>query len=652
MKSRIITHQGNKVFEIDNKIFIPAAFRSFRPTPANVSLFYRNGVRLFQMQCSGLKNTWHLPYSNYGPIWVGDHQYSFWALDQQMEMFMKFAPEGYFMLMVQLDMPEWWRAENPCAPDSYYRLGEAALEEKWIRDACDYLQAFIEYAEKHYGDRIFAYSFSAGSCTEWFDAANGEISQRKADDYRAKTGNPTAIIPSLEQIRSIDLPSLRGDDSPVYQYQKYCSDLIPDLILRFAQTAQSVLHHQKILGLFFGYTTLPVGWQNQCGTNGYEKVWASRDIDMLFSPAAYECRMPGDAASYQYTVDSIALHHKLYLHEIDHHTYLSKYPTEIFMMMSCDYEDEFQTIAVLRRELCAAVVKGSSLWWFDMQGGWYASPGLEAEIHHEMNILEELYEKTHQSVSEIAVFADPMSFLRMPDANRMPLDLVQRNRDSLHHCGAPYDYFNLKDIGKTDLSRYKLCIFLNAVEMSAEIKQVIAQKLQHTVKVWLYAPNWATGGISEVCPIKLAETNNCEGKVQYQTEIFGFTDPVSPLYGIDDPEAEIIAYYTDGVPACARKGKDIFIPVGNVPFSLWRDIAKSAGVHLYSDTPGALYVDSRFVAKQNIREREHTIHMLFDCIVEELFDGGIYMTKDRELKYIAEKGEMKLFVIRERLDER
>lgn len=650
MLSRIVTQNGSCLFEIDGKTYIPAAFRSFRPTPANVSQFYRSGLRLFQMQCSGLRNTWNLPYSNYGPAWIGDHTYDFSVVDRQMEMFMKFAPEGYFMLMVQLDMPEWWRKENGCTCDSFYQLGEAVLEEKWIEDACDYLQAIIQYAEEKYGDRIFGYSFSAGKATEWFSSWCDEISDRKAADYRMKTGDPNALIPTAEQIRSIGLPSLRGDDSPVYKYQKYCADLTPNLILRFARATQEVLAHQKIVGLFFGYANLPPQWQNQAATNGYEKVWASDDIDMLFAPAAYTCRELGDAASYQYTVDSVGVNNKLYLHEIDHHTYLSKYPSENFVIMDTIYETEEETITVLRRELCAAAAKGGSLWWFDMQGGWYASPGLEEEIRHEMEILKKLYELPHCSVSEIAVFVDPMSYHRMPDEGCMTVDCVRNNRNSLHHCGAPFDYFNLNDITRINLRQYKMCVFLNAVEMSDAVKAVVAEKMQDITKVWLYAPNWATGGTAEVCSVRLRETDHSEGKVLYGEDVFGFTDSVYPLYAVDDRDAEILAYYTDDTPACARKNKDVYIPVGNVPSALWRDIARAAGVHIYSDTPGALYADSRFVARQTMLETDITIHMPFDCTVEELFDGGTYKTEQKTLRYHAEKGKTKLFVIREILD--
>lgn len=647
MISRIVTKNGNKVFEIDGKEFLPAAFSSFRPTPANVSLFYRNGMRLFKMRITGLTNTWNMTYSNYGPAWIGNHTYDFSVLDNQMEMFMKFAPEGYFMIMVQLDMPEWWRNENQCQCNSYSQIGEAALEEKWITDACDYFQALIQYAEGKYGDRVFAYGFAAGSSNEWFDQGHLTISERKAADYRLKIGDLDATIPTREQLCDKTLPSLRGDDDPVYRYQKYCADSTPNLILRFAHAAQQVLNHQKLVGLFFGYATLPFHWQNRTCTNGYEKVWACEDIDMLFAPAAYTCRRSEDAASYQYTVDSVEANNKLYLHEIDHHTYLSKYPSENFKIMDCIYDDEESTIIALRKEMCAAAVKGSSLYWFDMQGGWYASPGLEREIQHEIDILNELYKIPHHSVSEIAVFIDPMSYLRMKDENDMTFECGQYNRNNLHHCGAPFDFFNLRDITKIDLSHYKMCVFLNAIEMSEEVKVILKEKMQDITKVWMYAPNWATGGIAEVCSIHLREIDSTEAKVKYGEQIFGFSDPTSPLYAIDDKDAEILAYYTNGAPACARKNKDIYIAVGNVPSDMWRDLARAAGVHIYVDTPGAFYADSRFVARHTVWENNITIHMPFDCITEELFDGGIYRTENRELKYKTENGEVKLFMIRE-----
>ena len=74
-----------------------------------------------------------------------------------------------------------------------------------------------------------------------------------------------------------------------------------------------------------------------------------------------------------------------------------------------------------------------------------------------------------------------------------------------------------------------------------------------------------------------------------------------------------------------------------------------AGVHIYCDTPGALYADSRFVARQTVWETDITVRMPFDCTVEELFSGKTYRTENKELRYREENGAVRLFLICEKL---
>lgn len=646
MISRIVKKNGNRMFEINGKYYVPAAFRSFRPTPANISLFYRNGIRLFQMQCGGILNRLSVPYSTFGAAWIGDHKYDFSVLDRQMEMFQKFAPDGYFMLMPILDMPDWWMKENNCKVYSFYQLGEAVYEEKWINDACDYLKAFAEYAEEKYGDRVFAYSFAAGRTTEWFDGS-GAPSEKKGEKFREAVGDPDIQIPTAEDIKDKSLPTLLDNDSPLFLYNRYNSTLTPKLIMRFASALQEVIHHQKVVGMFYGYSALPVGWQNQTATTGYERVWACDDIDMFFAPAEYyDSRLPHGSSTYQSTVDSLALHNKLYLHEIDHRTYLAKYPLETGNFINSIYYDtEEETVMILRRELAAAAVKEASLWWFDFFGGYYASPGLENELKTQMGILEKLSKIPHRSVAEIAVFVDPYSFHHMKDQTHITVDLIGANRDSLNQCGAPYDYFNQNDLPSTNIDKYKMFVFLNPLEISDEVKRFIKEKLSDKTVVWLYAPNLYTGGIGEVCDIKLKPYDDPSAKIVYNGEKFGFTDPTSPLWSVDDNDAEILAYYSDNVPACAKKGNQIYISQGKVPSRVWRELAASAGVHIYTDVPGSLYVDSRFIARQTVNAEEIELHMPFDCTLDEAFSGEVYRTENCVLRYSAPNHDTKMFFI-------
>ena len=165
----------------------------------------------------------------------------------------------------------------------------------------------------------------------------------------------------------------------------------------------------------------------------------------------------------------------------------------------------------------------------------------------------------------------------------------------------------------------------------------------------MYAPNLYSGGIDEVCDIKLREKADSEAKIEYKGAVFGFTDPAAPMFEIDDSSAEILASYTDGSPACAKKGNQYYIATAKATPDLWRDIARESGVHIYTDKNAALYVDSRFIARQTMLEEDIELCLPFDCVLEEVFDGGIYKTENKKIRYKAENGKTKMFIITKRL---
>ena len=643
------------MIEIDGQHYVPAAFRSFRPTPANVSLFQRADVKLYQMLCTGLDSTLRIPYSLYGGIWVGDDAYDFTAFDNQMEMFVKYAPDGYIMVMIQLDMPVWWRENNPDVCDSYYGFGNAVLSEKWKSDAERYLEAFIKYAEGKYQDRIFGYSFSGGLATEWFDNSFAIADANKENAYKSYLNDPSAKAPTKEELAELGESVFRKPDSNEAKYLNYSCDLTADTICRFARAAQKILQKRKLLGIFYGYIICDSFRQNLWTINGYEKVWASDDLDMIFSPAAYnEHRELEGVSGYQVLVDSIELHDKLYLHEIDHRTHLAYYPLESGNFLNDCYKTEYETLMVLRRELCAACMKGSALWWFDFFGGYYASPALEEEIKKHMSIMNRLYALPRKQLAQIAVFADPRSFLLLKESANIHHKYVRYNFNALGECGAPYECFNLKDIDLVDTDKYRMFVFLNPFDISDKIKKTIKQKLKGKMKVWIHAPNISDNKLSdeaavtEITGIKVRKfESDREEFLEFKGERFGFGKKVNPIFEVMDNESEIIAQFCGCEKnGLALKGDNVYCSVGNLTSSLWRHLAELAGVHIYCSTGGSLYMDSRFIAKHNNFDGQCTITMPYDCEFEELFDGGLYKTKNKKLTYTSEKGRMKMFLIK------
>jgi hypothetical protein len=125
--------------------------------------------------------------------------------------------------------------------------------------------------------------------------------------------------------------------------------------------------------------------------------------------------------------------------------------------------------------------------------------------------------------------------------------------------------------------------------------------------------------------------------------------PVTPLFEVTDGSAEIIARFDNGKNALALKGKTFYCASGNIPYQVWQYAEKKAGIHIYNEHGDGIYVCSQFVACQTVRTEECEIIMPFDCIVEELFEGGIHETQNKVLKYHAKKGVTKLFNIKKKL---
>lgn len=657
MTSRIIYENGCPFIEIDGRKYPPAAFRSFRPKPDNISLMKRCGIKLNQLLVSGLPCTIGNPYSLFGEVWKGDGVYDFSAFDKQFQMFERFsAPDAYFNVMIHLDTPEWWKKAHPDSePDSYHHITESAVDDEWKKSAADYMKALISYAEEKHGGRIFGYSIAAGLSNEWFDHSlympeYDRSNNRLTKIWRDIIGKPDAAVPTIDSMESGNTV-LRCPASDEYKYLELASDVTGKLICYFAKEAQTILNHKKLFGLFFGYVNMD--FQVYWNTNGYEQVRRCSDIDMLYSPASYGYNRRIDGvSSYQYSVDSIGLNNKLYLHEDDHRTELAQFPLENGAMLTDYYNSFFEWREVFRREMGNTMEKHAAFWWFDFFGGYYSSPEYERELILEHKVFTEMSYGERKNVSETAVFVDPGSFMCMKERSGICTDLVRANIDSLHRCGAPFDYYDLSDIKKLDPGKYKLYIFLNALNMPAETSEYIKNELSDKMKVWLYAPDicdpedgmikYERIGRTVGLDVSTYDCNDDIPRVDYKGVKFGFLKHTAPLFKVNDGES--LAYYIDGTPAAARKDDNIYISVGRVPWQMWRDIAKDTGVHIWDEDGGGLSVTSQFISHYTTLTTDRVLHVKEDGVYTDIWSGRKYEAKNLILSYSAEKGKTALFI--------
>lgn len=665
MKVKLTRDNGVLKVDIDGKLYNPLSFKSFRPNPKNVSEFYKAGVRLFSVLTSGITSALGVPYSLYGESWVGDGKYDFSAIDKQMDMFIENAPDAYFAPMIQLDTRDWYLKEHPEVPNSFTHLSQIACDETWKRAAAEYLKAAICHIEEKYGDRVYGYFMLCGTTTEWFSDHDYEAPHPiKNEGYKRWRNDPNANLPERELLDKTGEVFLGKDEDEIYLARRFHNELISNLVLYFAEEAQSVIKKNKLLGVYYGYL-FELGGKRlyNAGSLGYEKVFLSPLIDMISSPSAYGYRGISDPSAFMLTQKTLDAHNKLYFLEFDHITHVAPERITEGLDGSSDNckmvtipgshakcKNETESLNLMFRDFTLCMSKGAALWWFDMFDGWFRSEGMMNAVSKMLSIAENLSDKPAKSVAQIAVFAEGESMYRARKSANLATVCLSDIRRTLAECGAPYDLYSISDLALDEADNYKMYIFVNQYDIKPETKALIEEKCKVKGKtvLWLYAPNFATDGnlnienISDITGITVASGQISHGKMLYNGK--GYDYPLAaPYFSVCDENTTPLAFFEDSTEAVAEKTvdgfKSVYCAACNLPSELLRDILIGSNIFVYSKNSSVYtYVNSNSIGVYNATGSDTEISLSEDGVYHDLIcdedfrcDNGTLKLKNRSI---------------------
>ena len=665
MKVKLTRDNGVLKVDIDGKLYNPLSFKSFRPNPKNVSEFYKAGVRLFSVLTSGITSALGVPYSLYGESWVGDGKYDFSAIDKQMDMFIENAPDAYFAPMIQLDTRDWYLKEHPEVPNSFTHLSQIACDETWKRAAAEYLKAAICHIEEKYGDRVYGYFLLCGTTTEWFSDHDYEAPHPiKNEGYKRWRNDPNANLPERELLDKTGEVFLGKDEDEIYLARRFHNELISNLVLYFAEEAQSVIKKNKLLGVYYGYL-FELGGKRlyNAGSLGYEKVFLSPLIDMISSPSAYGYRGISDPSAFMLTQKTLDAHNKLYFLEFDHITHVAPERITEGLDGSSDNckmvtipgshakcKNETESLNLMFRDFTLCMSKGAALWWFDMFDGWFRSEGMMNAVSKMLSIAENLSDKPAKSVAQIAVFAEGESMYRARKSANLATVCLSDIRRTLAECGAPYDLYSISDLALDEADNYKMYIFVNQYDIKPETKALIEEKCKVKGKtvLWLYAPNFATDGnlnienISDITGITVTSGQISHGKMLYNGK--GYDYPLAaPYFSVCDENTTPLAFFEDSTEAVAEKTvdgfKSVYCAACNLPSELLRDILIGSNIFVYSKNSSVYtYVNSNSIGVYNATGSDTEISLSEDGVYHDLIcdedfrcDNGTLKLKNRSI---------------------
>ena len=431
------------------------------------------------------------PYCGYPPIWIGNGNYDWANLDAQMDDLVKYGPEGKFVCILDLNTPYW--AIRQYGMDSYDFCSHFACDDNWFRNTMKWMDDFVAYAEKKYGDRIFAYILSGGGTSEWYEFRRGVVTPLKAEGWkkwRSAQGRPTQ-----EWYPTEDKVTVAAFENRVYDpqtepdkldYWHFHNDIIADAIIRYAGHARKILPEGKQIGVFFGYFFVSNPDLSSFGHLGFEKVAACPDIDFLIAPGSYSNRATGEGTGSQTLFGTAMLNGKRFLHEID-------YRPHAYYRGGTSWNTTEDDIAGNIREACFAIINHGNLWWFDMWGRFYQEKPVRDAISRMHEIFESFKDDNSASVSEVLYLADPESALGINEEADESTTEFFRNR--MAKMGLPFDAYCLDDVTRLDLSQYKVIMLPTTVMIDADRAELLKKYICRDGRtiVWTYAPGLSDG---------------------------------------------------------------------------------------------------------------------------------------------------------------
>jgi len=571
---------------------------------------------------------------------------------------------------------EYYRA-TPSFSSEQWRKDAAAAMEAFVK--------YVE--SRPYASRVLGYWVIGGVSAEWQGwGCHGSEGEKHLMDYSrpAQEGfreflsrkYPGAAgnveIPTIEERLQSELGQFRD---PVagrrcIDFNEFYSEALADCMLSCVHAAKEAVGRRKIVGVYFGYTLeyTNMAWCLQMsGHNMVRKALDSPDVDFFSAPQSYSVRAPGEDMGWMWAWRSMQNAGKLVWPDDDTRTFLSG-PSEHSPVVN-----PHETQQVLRRnfatQLCnlcpqgfLAIISGRELGspsiakdtWAIRRAGEYCVQNKVSRKAEIAVVLDEdstkylRYDAVDKPSGEIRKTTHWNGAVSYSPRHVMPLtgELISQQRARIARIGAPVDYILQSDLVRQETD-YKLYIMLSSFQYDDVTLAAVRRLQQKGVTIlWCYAPGFIRDGVADVgnmealtglrfrmdpdaaCPYTtIADTTHpiTEGLAAGG---FGLPFAIGPQFSVDDPEARILGLYRDsGLASLAVKpvgqSRAAYCGSPKLPADLLRNLARFAGVHLYSEDLDTVAANDSFILLHTATAGSKTVHLKAKADVVDVFEGQV-----------------------------
>ncbi len=388
-------------------------------------------------------------------------------------------------------------------------------------------------------------------------------------------------------------------------------------------------------------------------------------IDICAVPSWYPFRQMGYAIGAKPDA-TFALHGKMWLNELDLRTWTEPAKGEVYDMwvgsaINLPYWES------VHRKFAGVALAHNYPWWYYSMYRYFDRPEVMAEIKKAMQATERLMKvPVNKFRPDVCVVRsergdDILSAVSSADVNSciFPYQLMQ-----FEISGVPYDLHELRDVADMPaLQNYKMYVFLHTAELTAKERQLIEKlKADGKLVVMMYNAGYfdefsgKTENMTGPTGFKVSTVNRFDRAIAI-AERHPLTSGINPMlsgaelsfcrlaargvsphslsyqvFRIEDAkDNEVLARYTDGTVAIAKRGNVIYAAA---PFSLsakfFNNLAKSVDAYRVAEPGQSINMNGNFISLHGTKPGKTTITLppgvnhvtdLFDNVNIPVNDG-------------------------------
>ena len=352
--------------------------------------------------------------------------------------------------------------------------------------------------------------------------------------------------------------------------------------------------------------------------------------------------------------------------------------------------DDREFEAITWRNLAASFTRGFNSYLMEFGGSWFASESIQKVYSRQAEVIEESLNRQHEDVPGIAMILDDAAVLETNGSGNFMNEAVKWEwKMGLPRCGVPHRKYLFEDLSLDNFPEHRVFYFPNLFFVDDEKFELLREKVFRNGNVVVWGPG---SGISDRETIGTSAAEKLTG---FSFDIFPTNSPRRVLIthnghsvtqGLD--EATIIgsplAYgpvivpndgtqlglawtkggYTQSGMAIKEYGKgakgngrsgirgdgdyaSVFTIAAPLNANLWRNLARYAGAHVYTESNDILLADKSIVALHSVYSGEKLIKLPTRSRVRDLISGKIISNSTQQITFEVDAPETRIFLLEE-----